>query len=118
MAAPQSAQMPVSCKTSGGSKVCVCGVSGGIGQPLSLLMAMDDNVSELSVYDLTIAMVPPAGVAADLSHLEKQVKVNGYAKALDEKAIDKLGDCLTGCDLVLVPAGVAADLSHLEKQVK
>jgi len=27
-------------------------------------------------------------------------------KALDEKAINVLGDCLTGCDLVLVPAGV------------
>merc|ERR1712066_791659 len=57
-------------------------------------------------YDLTIAMVPPAGVAADLGHLEKKVKVKGYAKALDEKAIDKLGDCLSGCDLVLVPAGM------------
>merc|ERR1719226_226142 len=69
-------------------------------------MALDDNVGELSVYDLTIAMVPPAGVAADLGHLEKKTKVVGYAKALDEKAIDKLGDCLTGCDLVLVPAGM------------
>merc|ERR1712066_632740 len=57
-------------------------------------------------YDLTIAMVPPAGVAADLSHLETKVKVKGYAKGLDEKAIDKLGDCLSGCDLVLVPAGM------------
>jgi len=73
---------------------------------LSLLMAMDDNVAELSVYDLTIAMVPPAGVAADLSHLETKVKAKGYAKALDEKASDKLGECLTGCDLVLVPAGL------------
>merc|ERR1711988_164337 len=42
----------------------------------------------------------------DLNHIEKKVKVNGYAKALDEKAIDKLGDCLKGCDLVLVPAGM------------
>merc|ERR1712137_303192 len=66
----------------------------------------DDNVGELSVYDLTIAMVPPAGVAADLGHLEKKVVVKGYAKAKDEKAIDKLGDCLRGCDLVLVPAGM------------
>merc|ERR1712066_1082342 len=57
-------------------------------------------------YDLTIAMVPPAGVAADLSHLETKVKVKGYAKGLDEKAIDKLEDCLKGCDLVLVPAGM------------
>jgi len=90
----------------GNSKVCVCGGSGGIGQPLSLLMAMDPNVGELSVYDLTIAMVPPGGVAADLSHLEKKVKVKGYAKALDEKAVDVLGDCLKGCSLVLVPAGM------------
>lgn len=90
----------------GNFKVCVCGGSGGIGQPLSLLMAMDPNVGELSVYDLTIAMVPPAGVAADLGHLEKKVKVKGYSKSLEEKAIDKLGDCLTGCSLVLVPAGM------------
>merc|ERR1712203_809874 len=27
-------------------------------------------------------------------------------KSLDEKAIDKLGECLTGCNLVLVPAGL------------
>lgn len=87
-------------------KVCVCGGSGGIGQPLSLLMTMDENVGELSVYDLTIAIVPPAGVAADLSHLEKKVKVKGYAKSLDERAVDKLGECLTGCSLVLVPAGM------------
>merc|ERR1712190_322298 len=51
-------------------------------------------------------MVPPGGVAADLGHLEKKVKVRGYAKSLDDKAIDKLGDCLAGCDLVLVPAGM------------
>merc|ERR1740117_887032 len=96
-----------SCENKAGNfKVCVCGGSGGIGQPLSLLMALDDNVAELSIYDLTIAMVPPGGVAADLGHLEKKVKVKGYAKTLDEKAIDVLGDCLKGCDLVLVPAGM------------
>merc|ERR1712137_952768 len=66
----------------------------------------DDNVGELSVYDLTIAMVPPAGVAADLGHLEKKVKVKCYAKSLEDKAINVLGDCLSGCDLVLVPAGM------------
>merc|ERR1712190_597476 len=51
-------------------------------------------------------MVPPGGVAADLGHLEKKVKVRGYAKSLDDKAIDKLGDCLKDCHLVLVPAGM------------
>merc|ERR1712232_537126 len=32
--------------------------------------------------------------------------MGGYAKALDEKAVDTLGECLKGCDLVLVPAGM------------
>mmetsp|Transcript_136841 Transcript_136841/g.324230 ORF Transcript_136841/g.324230 Transcript_136841/m.324230 type:complete len:337 (-) Transcript_136841:54-1064(-) len=90
----------------GNFKVCVVGGAGGIGQPLSMLMAMDPNVSELCVYDLTLAMVPAAGVAADLSHLNKKCKVTGYAFDKDDKAIDKAGECLKGCNLVLVPAGV------------
>jgi len=90
----------------GNFKVCVVGGAGGIGQPLSMLMAMDPNVSELNVYDLTLAMVPAEGVAADLSHLNKKVKVTGYAFDKDDKAIEKAGECLSGCHLVLVPAGV------------
>jgi len=89
-----------------GFKVCVVGGAGGIGQPLSMLMAMDPNTSELCVYDLTIAFVPAQGVAADLSHLNHKVKVTGYAFDKDDKAIDVAGECLTGCHLVLVPAGV------------
>jgi len=87
-------------------KVCVCGGAGGIGQPLSMLMAMNENVGQLSVFDLTVAMVPAAGVAADLSHLEKTARVKSYEMDPGEKAIDKLEECLTGCDLVLVPAGM------------
>jgi len=90
----------------GSFKVCVVGGAGGIGQPLSMLMCMDPNVSELCVYDLTIAMVPPEGVAADLSHLNKKCKVKGYAFDKDAKAVDVAGECLTGCNLVLVPAGL------------
>jgi len=89
-----------------GFKVCVVGGAGGIGQPLSLLMAMDPLVSELCVYDLTLAMVPAAGVAADLSHINSRAKVSAYAFDKDDKAIDKAEECLTGCHLVLVPAGV------------
>merc|ERR1719162_1285493 len=93
-------------KPAGNFKVCVCGGSGGIGQPLSLLMGMDPNVGELCIFDLTVAMVPPAGVATDLSHLERKCKVKGYQMAPDQKAIDHLEECLTGCHLVLVPAGL------------
>merc|ERR1712048_1262305 len=61
--------------------------------------------SEVSVVDLNVAMVPPAGVAADLSHLEKKSKVKGYVYQVGEKAVDKLEEALTGCSVVLIPAG-------------
>jgi malate dehydrogenase len=67
---------------------------------------MNENVGELSVQDVVMALVPAAGVAADLGHLEKNCKVVPYAIDPKLPAIDQLEDCLTGCDLVLVPAGV------------
>mmetsp|Transcript_24957 Transcript_24957/g.66312 ORF Transcript_24957/g.66312 Transcript_24957/m.66312 type:complete len:496 (-) Transcript_24957:136-1623(-) len=87
-------------------KVCVCGGAGGIGQPLSMLMALDDRVGELCIFDLKIAMVPAEGVAADLSHLERPSKVKAYSLDKEDKPIEKLSECLSGCDLVLVPAGL------------
>merc|ERR1719361_2105275 len=53
-----------------------------------------------------MAMVPPAGVAADLGHLERKSDVKGYALKLTDLPRDKLQECLTGCHLVLVPAGM------------
>eukprot|EP00439_Symbiodinium_sp_Y106_P086449 s590_g33.t1 len=87
-------------------KVCINGGAGGIGQPLSMLMAMNDSVKEVSIQDVTMAAVPPAGVAADLGHLEYPSKVVGYATDPSKPAVDQLEECLTGCHLVLVPAGV------------
>merc|ERR1712187_996779 len=40
------------------------------------------------------------------SHLEKRVKVSAYTLTKDDKPVDKLEECLTGCSLVLVPAGL------------
>jgi malate dehydrogenase len=90
----------------GAFKVCICGGAGGIGQPLSLLMTLDKNVREVSVYDLNIAMVPPAGVAADLGHIENAVAVKGYVGELNQPPVNFTKDCLSGCDLVLIPAGM------------
>merc|ERR1712190_365665 len=88
-------------------KVCVVGGAGGIGQPLSLLMATCPMVKELAIIDLNIAVVPAPGVEADLSHLEGKCKVTSTVLTLNQdKAIDKAGDALSGCHLVLVPAGV------------
>merc|ERR1711920_104199 len=104
--APPPPSLPITPSGQGNFKVCVCGGAGGIGQPLCLLMAQNPHVRELCVFDLTIAMVPAGGVATDLSHLEKKSKVKGFALDKDDKPVEKLGECLTGCDLVLVPAGM------------
>jgi len=91
----------------GDFKVCVIGGAGGIGQPLSLLMATCPLVKELVVVDLNVAVVPAGGVAADLSHLEGKCKVTPLTLTLNEdKLIDKGAEVLKGCHLVLVPAGL------------
>lgn len=52
----------------------MCGASGGIGQPLSLLLKQSPLITELSLYDI----VHTPGVAADLSHIDTKSKVVGY----------------------------------------
>merc|ERR1711887_275669 len=76
--------------------VAVMGASGGIGQPLSLLLKNSPLVTKLSVYDI----VHTPGVAADLSHIESPAKVTGYVGP------DQLADSLKGCEVVVIPAGV------------
>jgi len=87
-------------------KVVVCGGAGGIGQPLSLLMAMHPSVGKLCVMDVSMAMIPPAGVAADLGHLEKPAEVQGFAIDPSKPAVDQLEECFSGADLLLIPAGI------------
>jgi len=80
-----------------GVSVAVCGASGGIGQPLSLLLKLNPAVTKLSLYDVGHTL----GVAADLSHIQTRARVTGYVGP------DQLEECLQGADIVLVPAGVA-----------
>lgn len=61
------------CPIQNHAKVAVLGASGGIGQPLSLLLKNSPLVSQLNLYD--IAHTP--GVAADLSHIETRAEVKG-----------------------------------------
>mgnify|MGYP003344616733 CR=1 FL=1 len=77
-------------------KVAVAGASGGIGQPLSLLLKQSDLITELSLYDV----VHTPGVAADLSHIETASKVKGFVGA------ESIKDAFKSCDLVVIPAGV------------
>jgi len=78
------------------AKVAVLGASGGIGQPMSLLIKQSPLVSHLSLYD--IAHTP--GVAADLSHINSRAVVTGHMGP------GQLDACLDKCDVVVIPAGV------------
>lgn len=55
-------------------KVAVCGASGGIGQPLSLLLKQAPLITELKLFDI----VNTPGVAADLSHINSNAKVKAF----------------------------------------
>lgn len=55
-------------------KVAVCGASGGIGQPLALLLKQSPLVTKLSLYDI----VHTPGVAADLSHIDSPAVTSGH----------------------------------------
>merc|ERR1719146_615017 len=56
--------------------------------------------------DVTMAMVPPEGVAADLGHIERPCKVDGVAIDPAKPAKEQLAEHLPGTDLVLIPAGI------------
>ncbi|XP_064620352.1 malate dehydrogenase, mitochondrial-like [Lineus longissimus] len=77
-------------------KVAVLGASGGIGQPLALLLKQSKLITHLSLYD--IAHTP--GVAADLSHIDTPAVVSGHLGP------EELQSALEGCDVVVIPAGV------------
>ncbi|KFH43157.1 Malate dehydrogenase-like protein [Hapsidospora chrysogenum ATCC 11550] len=79
------------------SKVAVLGASGGIGQPLSLLMKLNPRVTELAVYDIRGG----PGVAADLSHINTKSSVKGY-----DPTPAGLAAAIKGSEVVLIPAGV------------
>merc|ERR1712000_560799 len=79
------------------SKVAVLGASGGIGQPLSLLMKLNPRVTDLALYDIRGG----PGVAADLSHINTKSTVTGY-----DPTPTGLAAAVKGAEVVLIPAGV------------
>ena len=57
-----------------GKRVCVIGANGGIGQPLSMLLKLNDNISHINLFDI----VGASGIATDLSHINSNPIVKGY----------------------------------------
>lgn len=82
-------------------KVTVCGAAGGIGQPLSMLLKLNTEVTELSLFDVVNAK----GVAADLSHICTPAKVTGFQPSGKEDT-ETIKKALANSDLVVIPAGV------------
>lgn len=78
------------------TKVALLGASGGIGQPLSLLLKLNPLISHLALYDI----VHTPGVTADISHCSTPAKVTGHL------GHQQLRDALEGSQVVVIPAGV------------
>lgn len=84
--------------------VCVIGAAGGIGQPLSLLLALGlPNKTTLSLYDVAGA----AGVAADISHIDRDITIKWANGKLPTVPADpEMKKIAQGVDLFVVVAGV------------
>ncbi|CAG8564641.1 16806_t:CDS:2 [Racocetra fulgida] len=92
-----TAKRAFSTSAANATKVAVLGAAGGIGQPLSLLLKLNESISHLSLYDIVNA----PGVAADLSHINTHSKVTGYAPDNDG-----LKHAVTDATIIVIPAGV------------
>jgi len=86
----------LSTSTANNRAVAVMGASGGIGQPLSLLLKLNPAVTKLNLFDI----VHTPGVAADLSHCETKAVTTGFV------GNDQLEASLEGAEIVVIPAGV------------
>jgi len=73
------------------------GASGGIGQPLSLLLKQSPLVTQLNLYDI----VHTVGVAADLSHINSKARVQGFVGPDQLKVLLPLNSLLNKAKLIL-----------------
>ncbi|GAA5858590.1 hypothetical protein JCM8547_001378 [Rhodosporidiobolus lusitaniae] len=72
--------------------------TGGIGQPLALLLKQNPAIQQLALFDVVPVV---RGVAADISHVDTPAVVTGYTKENDG-----LKEALTDAQVVVIPAGV------------
>lgn len=89
-------------------KVSVLGAAGGIGQPLSLLLKLNPHINELALYD--VVNIP--GVAADLNHIDTDVKITCHMKSKsddsnsNESLNESLKNAIENSNFIIIPAGL------------
>ncbi|CCE64046.1 hypothetical protein TPHA_0G02100 [Tetrapisispora phaffii CBS 4417] len=76
-------------------KVCVLGASGGIGQPLSLLLKLSPYVSTLALYDINDIT---KGISKDLDHINTNSNCSG--------ANADIANILKDANIVIITAGI------------
>ncbi|XP_034477272.1 malate dehydrogenase, mitochondrial-like [Drosophila innubila] len=79
-------------------KVTVVGASGGIGQPLSLMLKQNPLVCELSLHDIKLVK----GVAMDMSHICTNAQVESFEGEGESSMVEAMHDS----NIVVVPAGM------------
>lgn len=82
-------------------KVTLLGASGGIGQSLSLLLRLNEDISELALFDIKNSI----GVATDLSHIPTRQNVSGYEPS-DKSNKQQIQMALKKSDIVIITAGI------------
>lgn len=69
-------------------KVTICGASGSIGQPLSLMLKQCPYIDELNLFDI----IGACGVGLELSHVDTKCKVRAYTGKEQLKESLKVSD--------------------------
>jgi hypothetical protein len=96
--------------TAAGKKVAVLGASGGIGQPLSLLLKLSPEVGELACYDV----VGTPGVAADLSHVSA-VRITKPKRRVFSRAECRWKGLSLPCNSCFLPIGFLPPVSCAQR---
>lgn len=82
-------------------KATILGAAGGIGQSLSLLLRLNNQIDELSLYDI----VNTIGVSTDLSHIPTDQIIKGFVPK-DRSDNETIKLALKDSDIVIIPAGI------------
>jgi malate dehydrogenase len=86
-------------------KVALLGSTGGIGRPLSLLLKLNNNISHLSLYDIT----PSSSLEADLSYINTTPIITTHSGSKN------LPEAIIGSQIIIILASIPLENSMLTR---